>query len=42
MAIRGRLVVIGGISGYQKEGFPEVSIPNLPTQVRIRLEFIFL
>ena len=34
LAPKGRLVVVGGISGYKKDGFPDVQIPNLPTTVR--------
>jgi NADPH-dependent curcumin reductase CurA len=28
--VRGRLVVIGGITGYATTGFPDVNIPDLP------------
>jgi hypothetical protein len=33
LAIKGRLVIVGGITGYKSVGFPEVTIPELPTQV---------
>jgi len=33
MRTRGRLVIVGSISGYKSETKPEVSIANLSTQV---------
>lgn len=36
LANRGRLVIIGGISGYKESGFPDVQIPHLPTQLLMK------
>lgn len=33
LATKGRLVIVGGITGYKTVGFPEVSIPGLSTQL---------
>ncbi len=33
LSIGGRLIIVGGITGYKTVGFPDVSIPNLPTKV---------
>lgn len=33
LATRGRLVIVGGISGYMTEGMPNVIIDNLPSRV---------
>jgi NADPH-dependent curcumin reductase CurA len=33
LSIGGRLIIVGGITGYKTVGFPDVSIPNLPTKL---------
>ena len=33
LAMGGRIVIVGAISGYKTVGFPDISIPNLPTKV---------
>ena len=33
LAIKGRLIVIGGITGYKDKGWPGVSIDNLPAKL---------
>ena len=38
MAKLGRLVVIGGISGYKDVGFPSASLPGFPGDVKICLD----
>ena len=33
LAIHGRILVVGGITGYKETGFPKVSIPELPSKI---------
>lgn len=33
LAMKGRLVTLGGISGYLNDGFPDIRIDNLPTKL---------
>ena len=40
LAMKGRLVVIGGITGYTGEGFPTVSIDNLPAKLLMNSQSI--
>lgn len=35
LAMGGRIVIVGAISGYKTVGFPEISIPGLPTKVTV-------
>ena len=32
LAMGGRIVIVGAISGYKSIGFPEITIPNLPAK----------
>ena len=34
LAVGGRIVIVGAITGYKTIGFPDISIQNLPIKVK--------
>lgn len=41
LAVGGRIVIVGAITGYKTIGFPDISIQNLPIKVK-EIELLLL